>query len=87
MNLNLKSKCEKVLFAVPCILTTTGAVSFAFADGSSSDLSQVTSSMVSVFSQVKSAGMTIMTSAIGMGLVFIGGKWLWGKTKQWLAKV
>lgn len=52
-----------------------------------SDLSTLTTLMTGLFSDVKTAGITIVTAAIGIGVVFIGAKWLWGKTRQWLAKV
>lgn len=50
-------------------------------------LGQITEAMTGVFSDVKQAGITIVITAIGLGVIFIGGKWLWGKTKQWLSKV
>lgn len=52
-----------------------------------SDLSTITTAMSGVFDSVKTAGITIVTSAIGLGVIFIGGRWLWGKTKEWLRKV
>jgi len=52
-----------------------------------SELSTITSSMTGVFDAVKTSGITIVTGAIGLGVIFIGAKWLWGKTRQWLAKV
>lgn len=51
------------------------------------DLSTIVTAMTGVFDSVKSAGITIVTTAIGLGVIFIGAKWLWGKTRQWLAKV
>ena len=50
------------------------------------ELTQVTTTMVGVFDSVKTAGLQIVTAAIGLGIVFIGGKWLWGKTREWLAR-
>lgn len=50
-------------------------------------MAEVTALMLDVFSQVKTGGIAIMTAAVGLGVVFVGGKWLWGKTKQWLSKV
>lgn len=52
-----------------------------------SDLTTITASMTGVFDSVKTAGLTIVEGAIALGIIFIGAKWLWGKTKQWLAKV
>lgn len=51
------------------------------------ELSTITTAMTGVFGSVKTAGLTIVTGAIGLGVIFIGAKWLWGKTRQWLAKV
>ena len=50
------------------------------------ELTQVTTEMVGVFSNVKTAGLSIVSAAIGLGVIFIGGKWLWGKTREWLAR-
>lgn len=52
-----------------------------------SDLSTIVTAMSGIFDTVKTSGITIVTSAIGLGVIFIGAKWLWGKTRQWLAKV
>lgn len=56
---------------------------FAAADAG---LGEITNAMTGVFSDVKTAGITIVISAITLGTVFVGGAWLWGKTKQWLKK-
>lgn len=50
-------------------------------------MAEVTAMMLEVFADVKTGGMSIMTAAVGLGIVFVGGKWLWGKTRQWLARV
>ncbi len=50
-------------------------------------MTEVTNLMLGVFTDVKSSGLQIMTAAVGLGVVFVGGKWLWGKTRQWLANV
>jgi hypothetical protein len=50
------------------------------------ELTTITSSMTGVFDSVKASGVTIVTSAIGLGVIFLGGAWLWGKTRQWLKK-
>jgi hypothetical protein len=50
------------------------------------EMDAVTTLMTGVFTTVQAAGMKIMTAGVGLGIIFIGGKWLWGKTKQWLAK-
>lgn len=51
------------------------------------DLTTLTSSMTGIFDSVKTGGLTIVGGAIAIGIIFIGAKWLWGKTRQWLAKV
>lgn len=51
------------------------------------DLKTVTDLMIGLFTDVKTAGLAIMAAAIGLGIIFVGGKWLWGKTRQWLSKV
>mgnify|MGYP000012428278 FL=1 len=50
-------------------------------------MTEVTNLMLGVFTDVKTGGLQIMTAAVGLGVVFVGGKWLWGKTRQWLANV
>lgn len=52
-----------------------------------SELSSITTAMSGVFDAVKGSGVTIVIGAITLGVIFIGGKWLWGKTKSWLAQV
>ena len=49
-------------------------------------MEEVTQLMLGVFDSVKSAGLSIMAAGVALGIIFVGGKWLWGKTKQWLAK-
>lgn len=55
--------------------------------GFAGDLSEITNAMTGVFDSVKTAGITIVVSAISLGVIFIGGKWLWGKTREWLTRV
>lgn len=50
-------------------------------------LEQIVNPMLQVFTDVKDAGISIVVAAIGLGVVFIGGKWLWGKARQWLKAV
>lgn len=50
-------------------------------------MDEVSTLMLGVFESVQAAGLKIMVAAVGLGIVFIGGKWLWGKTRQWLSKV
>lgn len=49
-------------------------------------MDEVTTLMTGVFTSVQGAGLKIMAAGVALGIIFIGGKWLWGKTKQWLAK-
>lgn len=49
-----------------------------------SDLNEIMGSFTGLFNSAKTAGITIITTAIGVGVIFVAGKWLWGKTKQWL---
>lgn len=50
-------------------------------------LEQITTPMTGLFDTAQSAGITIVVAAIGIGVIFIVAKWLWGKTKQWLKSV
>lgn len=90
--MDLKSKLQKVSTKVVGLTTlaTVTLCSNAFAEGPvsvTSDLEKIGSSMTGVFSSVKTVGMTIVTSAIGLGLIFVGAKWLWGKVRIWLSNV
>ena len=82
----IKEIIRKNKFYVSGVVATSVAVvpSVAFADD---DLTTITNHMTGVFDSVKTAGIAIVTTAISMGVIFIGAKWLWGKTRQWLAKV
>lgn len=50
------------------------------------EMTTITTAMSGVFDSVKTPGVTIVVSAIGLGVIFLGGQWLWGKTRQWLKK-
>jgi hypothetical protein len=50
-------------------------------------LQDIANLLVSLITGIKDKGLIIVTAAVGIGLIFIGGRWLWGKTKQWLSKV
>lgn len=78
----VKDKASKTLILATAV-TSVPVVAFA----EDTDLATITTSMTSVFGSVKSAGIIIVTTAVGMGVTFIGAKWLWGKVRQWLAKV
>lgn len=51
------------------------------------ELSTLVTSMTGIFTNAKSGGLIIVGGAIAIGIIFIGAKWLWGKTKQWLKSV
>lgn len=55
--------------------------------GTGDGLDQITGAFSGIFDSAKSAGITIVLGAIGIGVIFIVGKWLWGKAKQWLKSV
>lgn len=50
-------------------------------------LEQITTPMVGLFDTAQTTGITIVVAAIGIGVIFIVAKWLWGKTKTWLQSV
>lgn len=51
------------------------------------DFTQFTNSMTSGLSGMQTAGIAVVLAAIGVGVLFLGAKFLWGKVKQWLAKI
>lgn len=51
------------------------------------ELEPIMTAFTGLFDSAKTAGITIITTAIGIGVVFVAGKWLWGKAKQWLKSV
>lgn len=51
------------------------------------DFSQFTNAMTSGFANMQTAGITIVLAAIGMGVLFIGAAFLWGKVRQWTKKI
>lgn len=52
-----------------------------------SGLDEIVAPMTGLFSTAQTTGITIVVAAIGIGVIFIVAKWLWGKTKQWLKSV
>ncbi len=50
-------------------------------------LEAIQAPMEGLFSTAQTAGVAIVVAAIGIGVIFIVAKWLWGKTKQWLKSV
>lgn len=53
----------------------------------SAGLSQITDGILGMFKDVQAEGVKVVLGAIALGVVFLGGKWLWGKAKQWVSKV
>lgn len=47
----------------------------------------IVDSVINGFKDLKYYGIKIVILAIGLGVIFIGGKWLWIKVKQWLSNV
>lgn len=52
-----------------------------------SELDPIMTAFTDLFTNAKTAGITIVVTAIGVGVIFVAGKWLWGKAKQWLKSV
>lgn len=50
-------------------------------------LGDFTTAMTSGFSDMKTQGIVIVLAAIGVGVLFLGAKFLWGKVKQWTSKI
>lgn len=50
------------------------------------NIDNIVSKNVSMFTDLKSYGLNIILMAIGLGLIFVGSKWLWKKLKIWLHK-
>jgi hypothetical protein len=54
-------------------------------DGSTqSVIDGIISVLVDFFGQLMKNGLKIIGCAVALGVIFIGGKWLWRKTRQWL---
>lgn len=50
------------------------------------DLQTLVTQMTGIFGDAKTGGLAIVGGAIAIGIIFICAKWLWGKTRAWLAK-
>lgn len=44
-------------------------------------------SILNGLKDLKKYGIHIIILAVGLGVIFIGGRWLWGKLKSWLSNV
>ena len=58
---------------------------------SSGDSSDILNSIVNAIKEfiatLLTAGMFIIKRAVALGVIFIGGRWLWRKVRQWLSSV
>lgn len=58
---------------------------------SSGDSSDILNSIVNAIKEfiatLLTAGMFIIKRAVALGVIFIGGRWLWRKVRQWLGSV
>lgn len=50
-------------------------------------MDQIMTALTSVFTGLQANGVTIIVTAIGIGAVFVGAAFLWGKTKSWVRKM
>lgn len=56
--------------------------------GDSSDiLNSIVNAIKEFIASLLSAGMFIIKRAVALGVIFIGGRWLWRKVRQWLGSV
>ena len=63
-------------------------VNFNLQGSSLADVSEnIVNSIEKFFSNLIKYGIFIISLAIGLGIIFIGGKWLWVKVKFWLFSV
>lgn len=57
-------------------------------NGNSSDiLNSIVNAIKEFIASLLSAGMFIIKRAVALGVIFIGGRWLWRKVRQWLGSV
>lgn len=59
----------------------------ALTGGTTGGIEDITGAFDGIFDTAKSAGINIVLGAIAVGVIFVVGKWLWGKAKQWLKSV
>jgi chitodextrinase len=55
-------------------------------DITDADFAGLVGNMNDVFENSKLAGLIVVGSAIGIGLIFIAGRWAWARLRQWLTK-
>lgn len=51
-----------------------------------SELTPITTAITSMFGSAKSAGITIVVAAIGIGVIFVAGAFIWGLARTWLKR-
>lgn len=56
------------------------------AAGEISELAPITGAITDMFSTAKSAGITIVTGAIAIGVIFVAGAFIWSLAKTWLKR-
>lgn len=57
-------------------------------NGDSSDiLNSIVNAIKEFIATLLTAGMFIIKRAVALGVIFIGGRWLWRKVRQWLSSV
>lgn len=57
-------------------------------NGDSSDiLNSIVNAIKEFIASLLAAGMFIIKRAVALGVIFIGGRWLWRKVRQWLGSV
>ena len=65
-----------------------GATTVALSGGTGTGgIEEITGAFDGIFDTAQSAGVKIVLGAIAVGVIFVVGKWLWGKAKQWLKSV
>lgn len=59
---------------------------FALNGAVASSLEPITTAINGMFNDAKTAGLALVIGAIGIGVIFVAGKWIWGVAKEWLKK-
>lgn len=61
---------------------------FDVGDGSTSSIIDgIINVIVDFFKELSKSGIKIIKCAIALGVIFVGGKWLWRKLRQWLNNI
>lgn len=78
----MNEKMKKVGYAVATGVTSAVLPFISFADGESGGLTAVSTAITKAGSDVVTAAGPIVTSAVGVGIVFWGAKVIWRKFKE-----